>query len=55
MKILGTATVSEGMKIVLISRVAKKLNAKKGDLVVFYETDEGNIIIRNNDSVRILR
>ncbi len=47
MKILGTATVSEGMKIVLISRVAKKLNSKKGDLVVFYENDEGDIIIRN--------
>lgn len=47
MKILGTATISDGMKIVLISRVAKKFNAKKGDLVVFYETDEGEIVIRN--------
>lgn len=47
MKILGTATVSEGMKIVLISRVAKKLKAKKGDLIVFYENDEGDILIRN--------
>jgi hypothetical protein len=47
MKILGTATVSEGMKIVLVSRATKKLNAKKGDLIVFYETDEGDILIRN--------
>ena len=47
MKILGTATISEGMKIVLISRVAKKFNAKKGDLIVFYENDEGDIVIRN--------
>jgi bifunctional DNA-binding transcriptional regulator/antitoxin component of YhaV-PrlF toxin-antitoxin module len=44
-RILGTATVSEGMKIVLISRVAKKLNTKKGDIIVFYENDEGDIII----------
>jgi bifunctional DNA-binding transcriptional regulator/antitoxin component of YhaV-PrlF toxin-antitoxin module len=47
MKILGTATVSDGMKIVLVSRAAKKLNAKKGDIIVFYETDEGEILIRN--------
>ncbi len=46
MKILGTATVSDGMKIVLVSRAAKKLNAKKGDIIVFYETDEGEILIR---------
>jgi bifunctional DNA-binding transcriptional regulator/antitoxin component of YhaV-PrlF toxin-antitoxin module len=45
-RILGTATVSEGMKIVLISRVAKKLNTKKGDIIVFYENNEGDIIIR---------
>lgn len=47
MKILGTATVSDGMKIVIVSRAAKKLNAKKGDIIVFYETDEGEILIRN--------
>jgi bifunctional DNA-binding transcriptional regulator/antitoxin component of YhaV-PrlF toxin-antitoxin module len=47
MKIIGTATVSDGMKIVLVSRAAKKLKAKKGDLIVFYETDEGEILIRN--------
>ncbi len=47
MKILGTATVSDGMKIVLVSRAAKKLSAKKGDIIVFYETDEGEILIRN--------
>ncbi len=46
MRILGTATVSEGMKIVLISRIAKKFDAKKGDIIVFYENDEGDIIIR---------
>ncbi len=46
MRILGTATVSEGMKIVLISRIAKKFNTKKGDIIVFYENDEGDIIIR---------
>jgi bifunctional DNA-binding transcriptional regulator/antitoxin component of YhaV-PrlF toxin-antitoxin module len=45
-RILGTATVSEGMKIVLISRIAKKFNTKKGDIIVFYENDEGDIIIR---------
>lgn len=46
MRILGTATVSEGMKIVLVSRVAKKMEIKKGDIIVFYENDEGDIIIR---------
>ncbi len=46
MRILGTATVSEGMKIVLISRVAKKMEIKKSDIIVFYENDEGDIIIR---------
>ncbi len=47
MRILGTATVSDGMKIVLVSRAAKKLNAKKGDLIVFYENDAGDVLIRN--------
>ena len=48
MRILGTATVSEGMKIVIISRVSKKMEIKKGDIIVFYETDKGDIIIRKS-------
>ncbi len=46
MRILGTATVSQGMKVVLISRVAKKMEVKRSDIIVFYENNEGDIIIR---------
>ncbi len=46
MRILGTATVSQGRKVVLISRVAKKMKIKESDMIVFYENDEGDVIIR---------
>ncbi len=46
MRIIGTTTVTEGNKIVLISKVAKKFEAKKGDMIVFYEDDNGDIIIK---------
>jgi hypothetical protein len=47
-KILGTTTVADGMKIVLISRIAKKFDAKKGDVVVFCENNAGDIVIRKD-------
>ncbi len=46
MRILGTAKVTAGKKIALISDIAKKLDAKEGDIIVFYESDNGDILIR---------
>ncbi|SNQ59808.1 hypothetical protein [Candidatus Methanoperedens nitratireducens] len=46
MRILGTSKVSKSYKIALISDIAKKLEAKEGDIIVFYENDAGDIIIK---------
>lgn len=46
MRIIGTTTVTDGSKIVLISKVAHKFKAEKGDIIVFYEADNGDIIIK---------
>ncbi len=46
MKIIGTTTVTDSNKIVLISKVAQKFEVKKGDIIVFYEADNGDIIIK---------
>jgi hypothetical protein len=46
MKILGTTTLTEGSKIVLISKVKEKLKAEKGDMLVYFEANNGDIIIK---------
>lgn len=43
-KILGTSKVAIKSKISLIKDVAEKMNAKVGDVIVFYE-ENGKIII----------
>lgn len=46
MPIIGTAKVTYGGKIALISDVKKKLNANIGDIIVFEETANGDILIK---------
>ena len=45
MSILGTAKVTHGGKIALITDVRKKLNTNVGDVIVFEETPDGKIVI----------
>ena len=46
MKLLGTSTISKGFKTTVIKRVVEKLNLEEGDLVAYYEDENGDIIIR---------
>ena len=46
MSILGTAKVTHGGKIALITDVRNKLNANVGDVIVFEENPTGQIVIR---------
>ena len=46
MKLLGAAKVTIGRKIALISDVSKKLDANEGDVIGFYENENGEIIIK---------
>jgi phage pi2 protein 07 len=46
MRIIGTAKVTKGKKIALISDISKKLEADEGDIIVFYEADNGDILIK---------
>ena len=46
MMLLGATKVTTGKKIALISDVAKELDAKEGDVIVFYKSDKGDIIIK---------
>lgn len=46
MSIIGTAKVTHGGKIALITGVRKKLNADIGDVIVFEDTVDGRIVIR---------
>ncbi len=46
MRIIGTSKVTKGKKIALISDISKKLDAGEGDIIVFYEADNGDIIIK---------
>jgi hypothetical protein len=52
-KILGTVTVSDGMKIILVSRVAKNFDTKKGDVIVFCDNDAGDVVIRKDTMCEI--
>jgi bifunctional DNA-binding transcriptional regulator/antitoxin component of YhaV-PrlF toxin-antitoxin module len=45
-KLLGTSTVSKGFKTTIIKRVAEKLDLNEGDLIAYYEGENGDIIIR---------
>lgn len=46
MKLLGATKVTTGKKIALIKDVAERLDAKEGDIIGFYEADNGDIIIK---------
>jgi len=46
MPIVGTAKVTHGGKIALISDVRKKLKADTGDVIVFEENADGQIVIK---------
>ncbi|VVB95102.1 Uncharacterised protein [uncultured archaeon] len=46
MRLLGATKVTTGKKIALISDVAKELDAKEGDVIGFYKSDKGDIIIK---------
>jgi hypothetical protein len=46
MRIIGTSKVTKGKKIAVISVVSNKLQAEEGDIIVFYEADNGDIIIK---------
>ncbi len=43
-KILGTSKITSNRKISLIKNVAEKLDAKEGDLIIFYDK-YGEIVI----------
>lgn len=45
-KVLGTSSVSTGHKTTIVKRVVEKLDIEPGDLIVFVEDDDGNIVIR---------
>ena len=46
MSILGAAKITYGNKISLITDVRKKLKANVGDVIVFEDTVDGQIVIR---------
>ena len=46
MSIIGAAKITYGGKIALISDVRKKLKADVGDVIVFEETADGQIVIK---------
>ncbi len=46
MNILGTTKLAKGGKITIIIDVQKKMKAKEGDVIVFFENEAGDIIIR---------
>jgi bifunctional DNA-binding transcriptional regulator/antitoxin component of YhaV-PrlF toxin-antitoxin module len=46
MKLIGTSKTSTDNKITIIKEVAQKLKIEQGDIIAFYEGEEGNIIIK---------
>jgi bifunctional DNA-binding transcriptional regulator/antitoxin component of YhaV-PrlF toxin-antitoxin module len=46
MNILGTTKLAKGGKITVIKDIQNKMKLKEGDIIVFCETDAGDIIIR---------
>lgn len=46
MRLLGAAKVSGNNRIALVSPVAKKLKIEVGDHVLFYETDDGQVVVK---------
>ena len=45
-KLLGTSAVYESNKTTLIKRVITKLGLEVGDVVAFYENDDGDVVVR---------
>lgn len=46
MAILGTTKLSKGGKVTLIESVRDYIGAKEGDIIVFEDDPEGNVMIR---------
>lgn len=42
---LGSTKVSTNRKISLVKEVAEKLDMKEGDFVIFYENEDGEIVL----------
>ncbi|WP_290597105.1 AbrB/MazE/SpoVT family DNA-binding domain-containing protein [Archaeoglobus sp. JdFR-39] len=51
MKLLGTSTVSKGYKTTIIKAVIEKLNLKEGDLIAYFEDENGKVVITKAEIV----
>jgi AbrB family looped-hinge helix DNA binding protein len=51
MGILGTTKLSKGGKVTLIKDIQDKMNLKEGDIIVFYESANGDIILKKGDII----
>jgi len=51
MKLLGTSTLSRGAKTTIIRPVIEKLNLQEGDLIAYFESDDGKIILAKAEIV----
>jgi len=45
-KLLGSSAVYRSNKTTLIKRVVTKLGLEVGDVIAFYENDDGDVVIR---------
>jgi bifunctional DNA-binding transcriptional regulator/antitoxin component of YhaV-PrlF toxin-antitoxin module len=48
MRVLGTTKVSKGGKVTLIEAVREYIGAQEGDVIVFEDDAEGNVMIRKS-------
>lgn len=46
MELLGTSKVSTDNKITVIKNVVKSLQLTQGDMIVFYKSDNGDVVIK---------
>ncbi len=46
LKCLGSTKVSSKLRVSIIKDVAKKMDLVDGDIVLFYQDETGNIIIK---------
>lgn len=48
-KTIGGSKVQPNYRITLIKRVREKLNLEIGDLVIYFENERGNIILKKGE------
>ncbi len=46
MKLLGSSKVSSKLRLSLIKAAADKMEVKEGDIILFYEKEDGEIVIK---------